>query len=218
MLSCKGLTHKFDYTLFEGVDLHAAPRTTNAITGVSGSGKSTLLHILSSFLAPNSGEVFYQNRSLYKLDTNELINIRRLDFGVIFQQHYLFRGFSAKENITLACIVAQKEFDLQLCKRLKIEHILDQKVGSLSGGQQQRVSIARVLSKKPRVIFADEPTGNLDAATAGEVMEVVFEYVAQNDAALVMVTHDEALARRCDTHFCLQEGRLVKSNSVLTPR
>ncbi len=205
MLHCKNISHKFEFPLFDDISLDFAPSSTSAITGTSGSGKSTILHILSTLLKPNGGEVFYKNRSLYTLSTDELLKIRRYDFGIIFQQHYLFRGFSALENVELATILSEKELDRELFDALGIAHILSQKVGRLSGGQQQRVSIARVLSKRPKVIFADEPTGNLDKNTAGEVMGVIFDYVKRHEAALVLVTHDETLASSCQRRFHLSE-------------
>ncbi|ANE36381.1 ABC transporter, ATP-binding protein [Campylobacter iguaniorum] len=205
MLKAVSLSHKFDYPLFSDINLNIQPATTTAITGVSGSGKSTILHILSTLLKPQSGEVFYNDKPIYKLKQNELLKIRRLDFGIIFQAHYLFKGFSAYENIELANILSGQKIDTNLLKQLKIDEVINQKIGELSGGQQQRISIARVMSKKPRIIFADEPTGNLDKETANEVMNVIFDYVKTQNAALVLVTHDDALAAKCDFKFRLHD-------------
>ena len=149
----------YDYTLFEDVNLNVNAGGSCAITGVSGCGKSTILHILSTLLRPKNGEVIYGGKSLYDLPANELLRIRRFDFGIIFQAHYLFKGFSAHENIELASVLSAQKIDDEILANLKIDGVRNQKVGELSGGQQQRVSIARVLCKKPRVIFADEPTG-----------------------------------------------------------
>lgn len=181
-----------------------------SIVGVSGCGKSTLLHILCSLLEPNSGEVFYKEKSIYKLSKDERVKICRLDFGIIFQSHYLFKGFSALENIELATLLAGTKLDYDLYEKLKITEVLKSKIGDLSGGQQQRVSIARVLSKKPRIIFADEPTGNLDKATANDVMSVIFEYIKDNDASLVLVTHDENIAKSCHSSYELKNKKLNK--------
>ncbi|ALV25185.1 ABC transporter, ATP-binding protein [Campylobacter iguaniorum] len=205
MLKAVSLSHKFDYPLFSDINLNIQPATTTAITGVSGSGKSTILHILSTLLKPQSGEVFYNDKPIYKLKQNELLKIRRLDFGIIFQAHYLFKGFSAYENIELANILSGQKIDTNLLKQLKIDEVINQKIGELSGGQQQRISIARVMSKKPCIIFADEPTGNLDKETASEVMNVIFDYVKTQNAALVLVTHDDALAAKCDFKFRLHD-------------
>lgn len=210
MLKALNLTHKFDYTLFNDINLDIKPATTTAIMGVSGSGKSTILHILSTLLSPYSGEVIYNNRSLYNLNSNELLKIRRYDFGIIFQAHYLFKGFNGFENIELATILSGQKIDPKLLEALKIDKVVNQKIGELSGGQQQRVSIARVLAKKPKIIFADEPTGNLDQATAKEVMGVIFDYVRNNKAALVLVTHDDDLAKLCDDRYQLANYTLTK--------
>ncbi|WP_299041192.1 ABC transporter ATP-binding protein [uncultured Campylobacter sp.] len=210
MLKALNLTHKFDYTLFNDINLDIKPATTTAIMGVSGSGKSTILHILSTLLSPYSGEVIYNNKSLYQLSNSELLKIRRYDFGIIFQAHYLFKGFNGFENIELATILSGQKIDPKLLEALKIDKVVNQKIGELSGGQQQRVSIARVLAKKPKIIFADEPTGNLDQATAKEVMGVIFDYVRNNNAALVLVTHDDDLAKLCDDGYQLANYTLTK--------
>lgn len=210
ILKGANLGFAYDYALFENVNLTLNAGESTAILGVSGCGKSTLLHILSTLLKPDSGEVIYKQKSLYGLSQNELIKIRRLDFGIIFQSHYLFKGFSARENIELASILSNEPIDAAYLEALKISHVLQNKVGELSGGQQQRVSIARVLTKKPRVIFADEPTGNLDKQTANDVMQTLFGYVKENKAALVLVTHDNDLAAKCDDIYKLENKELLK--------
>ena len=210
MLKALNLSHKFDYLLFNDINLDIKPATTTAIMGVSGSGKSTILHILSTLLSPTDGEVIYNDKSLYKLSGDELLKIRRYDFGIIFQAHYLFKGFNGFENIELATILSGQKINLNLLKALKIDKVINQKIGELSGGQQQRVSIARVLAKNPKIIFADEPTGNLDQTTAKEVMSVIFDYVKTNNAALVLVTHDKDIAKLCDIKYQLSNQHLTQ--------
>ena len=210
MLKALNLSHKFDYLLFNDINLDIKPATTTAIMGVSGSGKSTILHILSTLLSPTDGEVIYNDKSLYKLNSDELLKIRRYDFGTIFQAHYLFKGFNGFENIELATILSGQKINLNLLKALKIDNVINQKIGELSGGQQQRVSIARVLAKNPKIIFADEPTGNLDQTTAKEVMSVIFDYVKTNNAALVLVTHDKDIAQLCDIKYQLSNQHLTQ--------
>ncbi len=208
LIKATSLAHAFDYPLFEDISLTLAAGESMAIVGVSGSGKSTLMHILSSMLRPDHGKVELFGEDIYSLSDAELVKLRRNDLGLIYQSHYLFKGFSAYENLEVAAILANQKIDPVLLERLGIERVISQKVTELSGGQQQRVSIARVLSKKPRLIFADEPTGNLDHATAGEVMEIFEEYLRVQQAAMVLVTHDESLASRCTHLYRMQNGLL----------
>jgi len=210
LIKAYNLSHKFDYKLFEDISISVSPQEKVAIIGVSGSGKSTLLHILSTFLKPNSGKVFLFNKDIYSLTENELMNIRKKEIGIIFQFHYLFNGFSAFDNLKVATLLAETEIDKKLLKELNIEKVINQKIQTLSGGQQQRVSIARVLSKKPKIIFADEPTGNLDRETAMEVMEILDNYCKKNNASLIMVTHDIDIAKKCDTIYKLENYGLHK--------
>ncbi len=208
LLKATSLSHHFDYPLFEDLNLTLNAGESIAIVGVSGSGKSTLMHILSSLLRPNHGNVELFGKDIYALDDKALVQLRRHDLGMIYQSHYLFKGFSAYENLEVAALLAQQTIDPNLLKRLGIENVIAQKVTELSGGQQQRVSIARVLSKKPRLIFADEPTGNLDHATALEVMRIFEDYLVEHSAAMVLVTHDESLAERCNHIYRMQNGSL----------
>ncbi|EGF1229012.1 ABC transporter ATP-binding protein [Campylobacter jejuni] len=203
LLRAENLSHSFDYPLFEGLNLTLNTKDCIAIQGSSGCGKSTLLHILSSLLTPKKGEVFFKDSSLYQINENERLKIRRYDFGIIFQTHYLFKGFSALENIELASVLSGQDLDEKILKRLGIDALLHQKIGKLSGGQQQRASIARVLCKKPKIIFADEATGNLDFDNAKNVIELLISYVKENDAALFFVTHDSKLASFCDKTYTI---------------
>jgi putative ABC transport system ATP-binding protein len=208
LLEAKNLSHKFDYELFKNINLNLHKKESIAIIGTSGSGKSTLLNILSSLLKPTSGNVVFQKKDIYNLNQNRLLKIRRDDFGIIFQAHYLFRGFSASENLEIAKYLSNQEINHKLLEQLKIEHVINQGVGELSGGQQQRLSIARVLTKKPQIIFADEPTGNLDKDTANIVMDTLFDYTKNSDAGLILVTHENELALRCDKVYKLDNLEL----------
>jgi len=196
LLEVQNLSHSFEYNLFSDINFILNSKESISIVGVSGSGKSTLLHICATLLRPDSGEVKLFGKDLYKQKNRDILKMRREDIGIIFQSHYLFKGFDAFENIELATLLNGTEIDNELMEKLGIANVLKQKIGELSGGQQQRVSIARVLSKKPKIIFADEPTGNLDSKTASEVMNILFEYIEQNDAALLLVTHDNDLANK----------------------
>lgn len=210
LLEARGIAHHFDYPLFSDVDLTIESHESVAIIGVSGSGKSTLMHILSTLLRPDSGSVALFGESLQTLTNRRLVRLRRDDLGIVFQSHYLFKGFTGMENLEVASILSGEPVDGELLKALKIDHVARQKVTELSGGQQQRISIARVLTKKPRLIFADEPTGNLDAQTAAEVMSQFEKYIAEHDAGLLLVTHEPTLAMRCQRVYRLEEQRLVQ--------
>ena len=203
LLQAKNLSHQFDYELFKNINLSLYKKESIAIIGTSGSGKSTLLNILSSLLKPSSGSVVFKSKDIYELKQNELLKIRRDDFGIIFQAHYLFRGFSAIENLEIATLLSGEKIDEKLLKDLNIDYVINQGVGELSGGQQQRLSIARIMTKKPKIIFADEPTGNLDKDTAGVVMNTLFNYIKDNDAGLILVTHENELAMKCDKVYKL---------------
>jgi putative ABC transport system ATP-binding protein len=208
MLKAINLKHSFDYLLFSDVNLEVKPKEKIAIIGTSGSGKSTLLHILSSFLKPNAGKVFINNEDIYSLKEKELIEFRKNKIGIIFQFHYLFNTFTALENIQAAALLCNKKVDYDLLERLKIKDIINQNIQTLSGGQQQRVSIARVLVKKPKIIFADEPTGNLDSVNANEVIEILKEYADENSASIITVTHDLQIAKKFDKIYELKDKKL----------
>jgi len=208
LLEVRAVSHDFDYPLFKDINLSLQKGETIAIIGVSGSGKSTLLNIFSTLLIPNKGEVYYNNKNILNLSKNEMLEVRRNDFGIIFQAHYLFRGFNADENLKISELLSGNIVDENLLSSLNINHVMKQGIGELSGGQQQRLSCARVLVKKPKVIFADEPTGNLDTQTANEMINVLFDYVKENDAGLIMVTHENEIANKCDKVYKLNEFRL----------
>lgn len=210
ILSATQLSHSFDYKLFDDVTFSLNKKESMAIIGVSGSGKSTLLHIISSLLKPQNGQVKLFGEDIYAMKKNKLAEIKRDKIGLVFQSHYLFRGFSAYENLEVAEILSQQSIDMELLQKLDIKHCMDQKVTELSGGQQQRVSIARVLTKKPQIIFADEPTGNLDGKTAHEVMDLFFQYCQNNEAGMVLVTHDTTLAHLCDKVYRLEDRELKR--------
>jgi putative ABC transport system ATP-binding protein len=210
LLSASNIAHSFEYELFSNVSLDLYEKESIAIIGVSGSGKSTLLHILSTLLQPQEGSVKILQKDIATLKEKELAKLRREALGLVFQSHYLFKGFSAYENLEVAEILAQKPIKKELLEALEIEHCIHQKVTELSGGQQQRVSIARVLTKQPRLIFADEPTGNLDGKTARDVMKLFFSYIKEHNAAMVLVSHDEDLAHMCDKVYRLQNKELVQ--------
>lgn len=209
LLEARNISHGFDTLLFHDVNFSLKPSQSAAIIGRSGCGKSTLLHIFSTFIKPDEGSVTLLGKELYTLQDKEIEALRRYDIGIIFQFHYLFKGMTALENIEVASMLSAEKIDDALLEKLEIKELMKQRIGELSGGQQQRVSIARVLSKSPRIIFADEPTGNLDSETAALVMDVLLDYTKETGAGLVLVTHDESMESRCDVAYKI-EDKLLK--------
>lgn len=210
LLKATDLSHSFETLLYEGVDLTCNEGESIAILGVSGSGKSTILNHFSTLLPPKSGTIdLLDKKDIYSLNSDELLALRRYGVGIIFQAHYLFRGFSTQENLAIASFLAHQEVDKGLLERMGISHTLSQQVGELSGGQQQRVSIARILCKKPKMIFADEPTGNLDKQTATSVMQIILEFLQERGAGMVLATHDEEIAKSC-TKIYLLENKIFR--------
>ena len=211
LLQAKNISHSFDYQLFDNINLSLKNHESIAIIGISGCGKSTFLNILSSLLTPDKGEVIYENKNIYKCKENELTEIRRDKFGIIFQSHYLFRGFNAQENLEISSLLSGEPIDDNLIKSLNIDFVMDQNIGELSGGQQQRLSIARVLTKKPAIIFADEPTGNLDPEIALEILKL-FEHANSQGVTVIFATHSAEMLKARDYRVInLGKGRLIPS-------
>ena len=212
MLVAKNLSFAYDRPNLENVSLELGTGETLSIMGVSGSGKSTLLHILSGFQKPQSGEVMIFGNAIYHLYADKLLALRRNDIGIIFQSHYLFSGFNAQENLEVASLLSGEKIDHELLSLFGILEILPQNIGTLSGGQQQRLSIARILTKRPKIIFADEPTGNLDRETAFSVMELLFDYVKLTQSLLVFATHDPILAKKAMYAYRLENATLKRAD------
>lgn len=209
LLCTYNLSHSFETMLYTQVNLQVCEGESIAILGVSGSGKSTILNNLSTLLPPKSGRVSLLDKDdIYSLSSKEQLLLRRLHIGIVFQAHYLFRGFSGIENLKVASILSGERIDNALLESFGIDKVIHQQIGELSGGQQQRLSIARVLTKKPKIIFADEPTGNLDKQTALQVMEVLFSYIRTHNAALILATHDQEIANSCSKIYRLYDNAL----------
>ncbi|WP_120945923.1 ABC transporter ATP-binding protein [Helicobacter labacensis] len=209
MLEATRIAHRFENWLYKDLHLRVRAGQSIALLGVSGSGKSSLLNHLSTMLKPLEGVVrLLEYEDIYSLPMKTLLHIRRYDIGIIFQAHYLFKGFNALENLQVASILSQQPISQDLLDTLGIAHLLNSSVGELSGGQQQRLSIARILTKRPKIIFADEPTGNLDRATALAVMQTMHAYIRTQQGALILATHDEKMACDCTRTYLLEQQRL----------
>ena len=183
-----------------------------SIMGPSGSGKSTLLHLLSGLDRPTSGALTYDGRDIYSLSDKELSGFRRRRIGFIFQQFHLLPVLTAKENIIMPLLLDKRQPDEayleQLTQMLGIHDRLTHLPHELSGGQQQRVAIARALAARPDIIFADEPTGNLDSKSGGEVMVLLQNLWKKMGTKLVVITHDSRVAQMADRQFVIVDGVL----------
>lgn len=209
LLFANNLSHKFDTLLYSEVIFYLAAHESLAILGSSGSGKSTILNHLSTLLPPNHGHIdMVGYKNIYTLKDKELLFLRQKMIGIIFQSHYLFRGFNVYENLRIAEIISGLHCDMEMLECFGINHTLKQQIGELSGGQQQRLSIARILTKKPQILLADEPTGNLDRSTSANVMHYLFDYIKSQNACLVLATHDNSLAEQCTKVMLLESKRL----------
>lgn len=204
-----GVSHKFDVTLYDNIYMRLKPMQSLAILGASGSGKSTILNHLSTLLQPQKGQINLAHlKDIYSLSEKQLLHLRQKILGIIFQTHYLFRGFNVMKNLQIAELIAHTKIDMEMLQEFGIAHTLKQQIGELSGGQQQRLSIARVLTKRPKILLADEPTGNLDKNTAMSIMSYLLSYIKKHEAALVLATHDKEIASLC-TNIVLLENKTL---------
>jgi putative ABC transport system ATP-binding protein len=197
-----------------GVSLDVASGKLTAVMGPSGSGKSTLMHILAGLDRPTSGQVAIDGTNITKLGDTDLRKLRREHIGFVFQFFNLLPMLTAKENVLLPLSLAGEKPDNgwidELTGKVGLRDRLSHRPSELSGGQQQRVAIARALASRPTVMFADEPTGNLDSTTGGEILELLQDSVASFGQTTVMVTHDAHAAAIADRILFLADGRIVK--------
>lgn len=218
LLEARALGHVVDMagtplTILDDIGLAINAGETVAVTGPSGSGKSTLLGLLAGLDRPSSGEVWLDGQSLFALDEEGRAALRARAVGFVFQNFQLLPGLTALENVSLPLELASRADAVAEARHwlaavslgAREQHFPTQ----LSGGEQQRVALARAFAGQPRLLFADEPTGNLDARTGAQVADLLFELNRATGTTLVLVTHDSALARRCDRVIALDAGRLV---------
>ena len=199
--------------ILKGIDLAVADGESVALLGASGSGKSSLMAILSGLERPTSGAVEVAGVDFAAMDEDGLAIARRGRIGIVLQAFHLLPTMTAIENVAVPMelagagdAMARAEAELAA---VGLAHRLGHYPAQLSGGEQQRVAIARALAPRPRIVFADEPTGNLDAATGQRIMDLLFERRADTGATLVVITHDPALAQRCDRIVALADGRIA---------
>ena len=217
LIKAKGLSKIYgsgenQVVALDKADLTIAPGDFISIMGPSGSGKSTLLHLLSGLDHPTSGSLTYDGQEIYTLSDKELSAFRRRQIGFVFQQFNLLPVLTARENILMPLLLDKKQPDEgylnQLAELLGLRERLDHLPHELSGGQQQRVAIARALIAQPEVIFADEPTGNLDSGSGGEVMELLKGIRERMGKTLVIITHDNRIAAAADRQLTIMDGVL----------
>ena len=199
----------------DGISLEIEPHKFTAIIGQSGSGKSSLLHCMAGLDKPTSGKVFMDDLDLYTLNDDKLSKIRREEFGFIFQSFNLIPVINVYENIILPVSMnggkVDKDYIDDLINKLGLKSQVKKFPNELSGGQQQRVAIARALANKPSVIFADEPTGSLDSKTTKEVIDVLKFCVEEYKQTLVMITHNDEIAKSADRIVSISDGKVVYS-------
>jgi len=216
MLSAKDIHKRYGpVEVLRGVDISIDSGEIVSIVGPSGSGKSTLLHILGTLDKPDRGEVLLSNENISSLQGNRLAGFRNRHIGFVFQFHHLLPEFSALENVCIPGWLTSrsknevKQRAEELLKILGLSHRLDNKPNQLSGGEQQRVAVARALINKPDVVFADEPTGNLDTANAKELHQLFFDLRKKFNQTFLIVTHNEELAQLSDRTLTMKDGKII---------
>lgn len=216
MLRATGIKKKYgDLQVLKGVDVHIKEAEVVSIVGASGAGKSTLLHILGTLDESDGGEVWINGTQVNSLRGDKLADFRNQQIGFIFQFHNLLPEFTAEENIMIPGLIGRKDpaslrpKAKELADLLGIGGRLDHKPSELSGGEQQRVAVARALINSPKVIFADEPSGNLDSKSAESLHELFFDLRRRFGHSFVIVTHNQQLAQMADRKLVMQDGKIL---------
>lgn len=212
--------------ILKQIDLEIAQGETVAITGASGSGKTTLLGLLAGLDVASQGEVLLLGQNMSQLDEDQRAGLRLGRVGFVFQSFHLMDNLTALENVMLPLeldksshqsFAEMRQQAIDALSQVGLAERLTHRPTQLSGGEQQRVALARALVARPRVLFADEPTGNLDRETGEEIIQLLFSLQQENSITLVLVTHDDALAAQCGTHYRLKNNRLINANDASKP-
>ena len=216
MIEGKGIVKNYgNLRVLKGVDIHIKKGEIVAITGKSGAGKSTLLHILGTLDQSDEGTILFDDNDISKYNNKELAKFRNSEIGFIFQFHYLLPEFTALENVCIPGFIAKRpeneviEEAKKLLDYLGLTDRMQHKPGALSGGEQQRVSVARALINKPSVIFADEPSGNLDIQSSQELHSLIFKLRNDFNQTFVLVTHNTDLAKMSDRCLEMRDGQIL---------
>jgi len=204
--------------ILKGISLKIEPEKITVIVGASGAGKSTLLHLLGALDRPDSGEVFYEDENTFKLSDERLAKFRNRNIGFIFQFHHLLPEFTALENVAIPQMIngtslkdASKNSE-ELLSTVGLSERTEHKPAELSGGEQQRVAVARALANNPQIVFADEPTGNLDSANSEQIHKLIVELKEKYKKTFVIVTHNQNLVKLADKVFEIKDGKLISIN------
>ena len=207
------ITKNSSLPVLKGIDLEIYDGEIVAIVGKSGTGKSTLLHILGTLDKPDSGEVLFEGNNVFAMRERQISEFRNKSLGFIFQFHHLLPEFTAIENVMIASMISGKrneEKAMELMKEVGISERANHKPSEISGGEAQRVAIARALINSPRLVLADEPTGNLDSENAEAIIELLFSLRDKFNHTFVIVTHNDEFAEKCDRVIHLQDGMVIK--------
>lgn len=203
--------------VLKGINVEIFEGEIVSIAGPSGAGKSTLLHLMGTLDKPTSGEIFFNGENVFKLSSNELARFRNTQIGFVFQFHHLLPEFTAIENVCIASMIGGKsikeveEKAKELLTEVGLGERLNHKPSELSGGEAQRVAIARALINSPKIVLADEPTGNLDSKNSEEVMGLIFDLRKKYNKTFVIVTHNEKFAQMTDRTLKMTDGIIVNS-------
>ncbi len=208
-------TKKVKLDVLKGISLEIEKEKITIIVGASGAGKSTLLHLLGGLDRPDSGEVFYDEDDIFKLSEDRLAKFRNKNVGFVFQFHHLLPEFTALENVMIpqmingTSLTQAKSKSEELLKTVGLTERLDHKPAELSGGEQQRVAVARALANNPKIIFADEPTGNLDSVNSEGIHKLILDLKTKLGVTFVIVTHNQNLVNLADQIYEIKDGKIA---------
>ncbi len=210
------LNYKTESTAVEvirGVSLKINSNESVAIVGKSGSGKTSLIMLIAGLECPNSGKIIFEGEDISQYSEDRLADIRKRKIGIVFQSFYLIPNYTALENVSLVLEINKvpdaKKKSMELLEQLGLKDRINHFPSQLSGGEQQRVAIARSIVLNPKLILADEPSGNLDSENSKLIMSLLFKYCKQNGSSLVLVTHDQMLAKECDRIIEIKDGKII---------
>ena len=223
MIEVKNVHHQIEsgdrtLSILKGINLKIESGESIAITGSSGSGKTTLLGMLAGLDVPSSGEILVNGEDIVSMDEDQRAYFRANNVGFVFQSFHLLEGLTALENVLLPLELSGSKNALskatELLAHVGLQDRLEHPPSRLSGGEQQRVAIARAFAAKPKYLFADEPTGNLDQKTGGKIIDLLFDLNAQHKTTLIFVTHEQRLADYCQRQVIIEAGALVEAENV----